>query len=573
MSIRVGCYPYSTEKGCYYQGTGSRTFLTYKAPGSSWKTISSNSFVEGEEHVADAIKFKNQEIKDKYEGYVYLINSVSDHDLTEEDFKKLKVQVFCKYNWNYDSAGEGPYVVDIQDLQILPYITDENGCIILPESGVDTFTPKHKYKYYDGDSVLSASSEDDLFLLDESNDKIDIVNYPPTYYDNAEQIRSLTLKESNYFNGLSQLSETFKSWLRFNIERDEDGTGKIISKKISFKNYAGGQSWAGFKYGANLKSIKRTLDSKNIVTKMIVKNNKNVAATNGFCSISRSPLNEIGENFILNFDYYIQQNILSSEELQNILYNTSLASSQIDMTRLNSLNSLNNAQLEGLLNFIKDSTNDSWNCFGYADRLSALNNELNAYSEKLNKYYLPLNQAISDLTVAEAGLSAAEDEIVTQADLFYDLTQHFITDTGFVSALDSEEIPDTDEEGNPLSDEEKEELRRIQEEERQKEIVALLDNNEASKIAYTWIESRAQKNEWQNKKIKAQQEKDEYEALYKKYELITDIYTACKSKINIALFAMLGQYIKEGTWIDEKYADDNEYYIDAKATMYNSCFP
>jgi hypothetical protein len=33
------------------------------------------------------------------------------------------------------------------------------------------------------------------------------------------------------------------------------------------------------------------------------------------------------------------------------------------------------------------------------------------------------------------------------------------------------------------------------------------------------------------------------------------------------------RFIQEGTWIEEKYSDDEEYYIDAQSTMYNSCFP
>jgi hypothetical protein len=47
------------------------------------------------------------------------------------------------------------------------------------------------------------------------------------------------------------------------------------------------------------------LNSDGIVSKIIVKNNANEFAPNGFCSIARAPENPIGENFIYNFDYYI----------------------------------------------------------------------------------------------------------------------------------------------------------------------------------------------------------------------------------------------------------------------------
>jgi phage minor structural protein len=69
------------------------------------------------------------------------------------------------------------------------------------------------------------------------------------------------------------LCENFETWVDFNIDRNDDGS--IISKKVMFKNYIGVQNYAGFKYGVNLQSISRKIDSANIVTKMIVKNNSN----------------------------------------------------------------------------------------------------------------------------------------------------------------------------------------------------------------------------------------------------------------------------------------------------------
>jgi hypothetical protein len=38
---------------------------------------------------------------------------------------------------------------------------------------------------------------------------------------------------------------------------------------------------------------------------MIVKNNANEFAENGFCSVSRAKENPIGENFLYDFSYYI----------------------------------------------------------------------------------------------------------------------------------------------------------------------------------------------------------------------------------------------------------------------------
>jgi hypothetical protein len=77
-------------------------------------------------------------------------------------------------------------------------------------------------------------------------------------------------------------------------------------KSVSFHEYAGKDNFVGFRYGINSKSIQRTIDSAAIVSKMIVKDNVNEFAPDGFCSIARASENPTGENFLLNFDHYVQ---------------------------------------------------------------------------------------------------------------------------------------------------------------------------------------------------------------------------------------------------------------------------
>jgi phage minor structural protein len=80
----------------------------------------------------------------------------------------------------------------------------------------------------------------------------------------------------------------------------------IPNKKIRFKRYVGQENWNGFKYGVNLKHIKRTIDSNQISTRVIVKPNKNEFAESGFCTIQRAHDNPLKENFLLDFSYYVQ---------------------------------------------------------------------------------------------------------------------------------------------------------------------------------------------------------------------------------------------------------------------------
>ena len=46
-----------------------------------------------------------------------------------------------------------------------------------------------------------------------------------------------------------------------------------------------------------------------------------------------------------------------------------------------------------------------------------------------------------------------------------------------------------------------------------------------------------------------------------------------KQELNAAFNKKYHSFIQEGTWIDEKYIDPNEYYLDAQQVLYNSCYP
>jgi hypothetical protein len=99
--------------------------------------------------------------------------------------------------------------------------------------------------FIDGGVILDKDS------LPLSVDKVlKYTTYVPIYNEGAEKIRTVSVKESNYFNNLQSIAETFEQWLRFDITRKADGS--ISTKKISFKNYSGNNNHACFRYGVNL---------------------------------------------------------------------------------------------------------------------------------------------------------------------------------------------------------------------------------------------------------------------------------------------------------------------------------
>lgn len=154
-------------------------------------------------------------------------------------------------------------------------------------------------------------------------------NSTPTaiYNDNYEKIRSIEAKNSNRFNLLQTLAETFECWVRFKIDHDQN-TGRILytnglpNKKVYFKKDVGQETGIGFIYGIDLRTISRTINSDQITTKVIVVPNTNEYAENGVCEIAQSELNYSKENFILNFDYYENQGLLDRGQVEKDLYLT-----------------------------------------------------------------------------------------------------------------------------------------------------------------------------------------------------------------------------------------------------------
>lgn len=144
-------------------------------------------------------------------------------------------------------------------------------------------------------------------------------------YSQFEKVRTIYGEQSNRFNLLQELAETFKCWARFKIYHNEDGSvardekGKP-KKYVYYSEKIGQQLSYGFTYGIDLNTIRRTQSSSELVTKTIVLANYNDNAPNGTCSIVDSEENYPRENFVLNFDYYINHGLLDGEALNRDLY-------------------------------------------------------------------------------------------------------------------------------------------------------------------------------------------------------------------------------------------------------------
>lgn len=215
----------------------------------------------------------------------------------------------------------------IEEIQFFKEERDAEGNRINPGEMDKQSAAKLVYRYFDPETQIDPdniefiySGETDItpggYFLIYPKDK----NGNYTY----EKIRSITGKQSNRFNLLQSLAETFECWVRFEILHDEI-TGKILREKgspkkyVHFKKEVGHEIGYGFVYGIDLKTISRSIDSNQLATKVIVVPNVNEYAKNGVCEIAQSVHNPAKENFIINFDYFINQGLLDGGALNRDL--------------------------------------------------------------------------------------------------------------------------------------------------------------------------------------------------------------------------------------------------------------
>ena len=204
--------------------------------------------------------------------------------------------------------------------------------VILPDYCQDNLTiqPETWYKYY---TDFEGSNSDNTAInsipwLYKNNIEYNPSIMQPIYERNALRVKNFEISNSNRFNILQKLAETFECWVKFTIMHDEDGHISLDNdgnpqKYITFHNEIGKEHQLGFSYKRNLTGITRTLDSKQIATKLIVPLNSNSYGKDGYCAIGRSVLCPTGENYFYNFDYYCLTGALDKKNLFNDLYSSS----------------------------------------------------------------------------------------------------------------------------------------------------------------------------------------------------------------------------------------------------------
>ena len=209
----------------------------------------------------------------------------------------------------------------INDVQVFRYRKDADNQPVLI-GNVPKSTALQTDYYYLQPEEGTAAEDIQTFagtdaLADFLNISADAIK--PYYNENYEKVSSIEASQSNVFNIIQDLCESFECWAKFNIAHDPDGKISVDEngapvKTITFHKYSGKDNYAGFKYGINLQSVDKTIDSNEYVSKLIVEPVELEVTQGGTLTIANAESNPTGENYILNFSYYLNQGLISDRD-------------------------------------------------------------------------------------------------------------------------------------------------------------------------------------------------------------------------------------------------------------------
>lgn len=244
----------------------------------------------------------------------------------------------------------------IEDIEITKYYEDANDNPIFVGSAPEAKTEVINNFYLKPEEGATSETVELYSSLESlaKNLNIDVNKINLVKNERYEKILSIEASKSNCFNILQDLCETFECWLKINVEHDSIGRIKLDKhhhpiKTVCFKEYVGKDNFSGFKYGINLTSISRSIDSNEFVTKLIVGQPASEYTTSGSLNIGEASSNPSGESYILNFNYYLNQGLIKdkaafNESLNN--FNKSLKEKNIQIKNLTDEYVLASAALE-----------------------------------------------------------------------------------------------------------------------------------------------------------------------------------------------------------------------------------
>ena len=287
----------------------------------------------------DLMNLKNDEDKTKlfelpqskgvYCALVHEKDLLTESDVTLGETygeKKYFTEVIKYYNsdtnkYEYKDTFKVKNYLDIVDST--KYTEDDIECIT---SKIDLT----QCKYYDATKATYANKWCDCSYGGSFNKECiyQKLGYCPYRFDTEKhprRIRTLSGEKSNRFNLIQELSSVFKIYPQFYIEFDKNGRVVLdengyMKKHIFFITEKGNLKNLGFRYEKNLNSITRSIDSTAITTKMFVEDIDSEYSDTGLCSIQTAEDNIGKTNYLLDFSYYTKKGIIDPLQITRDIY-------------------------------------------------------------------------------------------------------------------------------------------------------------------------------------------------------------------------------------------------------------
>lgn len=303
-------------------------------------------YFSGKNYIIDGVP------QEKSTKYVYVDGNGNKKvwNISSDSFETYPTNNYLKYNYIIGSAtktvtaselsstsnkygifiytlGDSGYYF-FKDIQITRYYADANNQPVLIGNLPEATTIEKEYYYVKPEE---GKEKGDVELFTDPT-QMGLGTITPLYNEDSEKTLTISASQSNCFDILQTIAETFECWIDLRAEYNSDGSGALeidnetgLPKKyVYLKEYAGRSiedNWAGFRYGINLNSIERTINSDEIVTKLIVDQSQSNYNDEGFISIASAPSNSTGESYILNFDYFYKQGLLDEDATRAYLTN------------------------------------------------------------------------------------------------------------------------------------------------------------------------------------------------------------------------------------------------------------
>lgn len=436
------------------------------------------------------------------EGYILRVASAAQA-ITYQQMLTKNLGIF------FETDTAGTYI--FEQIDFFKYY-EQDGKILYPET-VPSAEAQTIYYYYDPNKNKNATSADEIQY--EYVGPSPSTDFSLKYDENCEKRRSYETEKTNRFNILQDLAELFECWIDFVIEHNEDGSVKkdkngIPQKYVIFRNYVGIENFAGFHYGINLQSIERTVDSDQICSKIVVEDNDNEFATDGYCSISRAIDNPTGELFFYDFRHYYTQGLLNYSELMNDLY-LEVSPWLGYYVKMKRINQTRQALLE---------------------EASAIANSMNTLSASSQTHYLIYTEGSTQLNDKKQELANYPP---AKGYIYEDFIKNPITDEYVISLIEHDP-----------------------------EIIGII-----TAIAILERQVSQSKKFYDTYK----EAYDTAQARYKEIQESLEASKAQKEELNKKFYEKYSRFIQEGSWSSEDYLDDNLYYYDAAATLAESANP